>query len=277
MRKTEWMWLLGLFMVSGLPLGKATAQAPTPMADWQHSAGVALVPYFVGELPRWQVAAAAGAVLLPKYEGSSRTRLQPIAAVEFRYRDVAYFSSSEGIGYNLLRGKDYRIGSSIGYDIGRPERRSEKLTGLGDIDPALEIKFYAEKVLFPVVLRASTRHTLDGSTGWSGDVAAYVPVAAGKRFFVLAGPAVSVADGAANQRRFGVTAEQSLRSGLPQYRAGGGPRNWSLGFSATYLVDDYWFINATGSLQWLLGSPADSPIVDQQTQRSLLVIAGYRW
>lgn len=267
------VWV-GLYALVARPVA---AQTPTPMADWQHSPGVALVPYFVDSVPRWQWVVAAGTVGLPSYEGAQQLRLTPVAAAELRYRNIAYFSTSEGIGYNLFKSKSYRIGSSLGYDLGRAQRRAPRLTGLGDIEGGPELRFYAEKVWFPLVLRASARHTLDGRTGWSADFSAYLPVAGGQTYFVLAGPAVAIADGAANQRRFGVSAAQAQQSGLPQYSASGGLRNASLGFSATYFLDRFWFCNATGSVQRLLGAAADSPVVEDKLQTALLLVAGYRW
>lgn len=257
--------------------GVSAAQSPTPMAEWQLSAGVALIPYFLEEIPKWQGAVAVGAVVLPEYEGASENRVVPIAAAELRYRNRAYLSSSEGAGINVLQGKSYRIGAAVGFDIGRFENRDPRLKGLGDLDSAAELKFYGEKVLFPFVLRSTVRHTLDGSTGWLADFAFYLPVAGNKKFFVLAGPSVTLASQVAMQRRFGVTPEQAANSAFPEYRAGAGFRNASVGFSANYFIDDHWFLNATGSVQRLLGDAADSPITDRDTQSALIVIGGYRW
>lgn len=247
------------------------------MAQWQLSAGVPLIGYVLKEVPKWQGAVAVGAVSVPAYEGSNHSRVIPIAAAELRYRDIAYFSSSEGLGVNVLHGKSYRVGLALGYDIGRAERRDARLKGLGDIDSSPELKMYAEKVFFPVVLRSTVLHTLAGDAGWSADVAAYLPLAGSKNFLVLAGPAVTVSNRRELRRRFGVSAEQSANSGLPQYRPNAGLRNASLGFSATWFIDSAWFINATGSVQRLLGPAADSPLIERETQQALIVIAGYRW
>jgi len=255
----------------------AAAQGPTPMAEWQLSAGVALVPYFLKEIPKWQGGVAVGAVGLPEYEGADESRIVPIAAAELRYRNIAYISSSEGVGVNFFQDKDYRVGAAVGFDIGRYESRDPSLRGLGDIETAPELKLYGEKVFFPFVLRTTVRHTLDGNTGWLADFSFYLPVAGNKDFFVLAGPSVTVADRTATQRRFGVSAAQSLRSRLPQYEAEGGLRNASIGFSANWFIDENWFVNGTGSVQRLLGDVGESPITDSDTQTALILIGGYRW
>lgn len=266
----------GIAALMGLP-HPAAAQGPTPMAEWQLSAGVALVPYFLKEIPKWQGGVAVGAVGLPEYEGADESRIVPIAAAELRYRNIAYLSSSEGLGVNFFQDRDCRVGAAVGFDIGRFESRDPKLRGLGDIDSAPELKLYGEKVLFPFVLRTTVRHTMDGATGWLADFSFYLPVAGSKDFLVLAGPSVTVADRTAMRRRFGVSAAQSLRSRLPEYAPEGGLRNASVGFSANWFIDENWFVNTTGSVQRLLGEAGESPITQSDTQAALIVIGGYRW
>lgn len=267
------IFALGVFS----PCPSLHAQEPTPMAEWQLSPGVQLIPFFVEKIPKWQGVVAAGAVTLPAYEGARQNRVIPIAAAELRYRDIAYISSSEGLGFNLMRGKSYRIGAAFGYDIGRAEKRDERLKGLGDLDAAPEVKMYAEKVLFPFVLRTTVLHTFADEAGWLADFAFYLPVAGNKKLLVLAGPSVTLANEDAMQRRFGVSAAQAARSGLPVYSPGAGLRNAAVGFSATWFIDERWFANATGSVQKLLGPAADSPLIERETQTALLLVGGYRW
>ena len=255
----------------------ASAQEPTPIAQWQLSAGVSLLNYFLPEVPKWQAAVAVGAVSLPRYGGARRNRVVPVAAGELRFRDIAYLSSSEGVGMNFLGGKSYRVGANIGYDIGRVAARDPQLSGFGDIDAGPSLRMYGEKVLFPFVLRSTVVHALAGDAGWSVDLATYLPVAASKQFLVLAGPSLMWSDAKELQRRFGVSASQSSASGLPTYTPHGGLRNVGLGFSATWFIDDHWFMNATGAAQKLLGDAADSPLTQRDTQTALILITGYRW
>lgn len=253
------------------------ATAGMPLGEWQYSAGQALVPYFADDLPTWQRLASAGAVALPRYEGSSAYRVMPAVTLEARYKDLWYASTAEGLGVNLLSGRGYRAGTSLGFDLGRDADDDDRLRGMNDLSPSAEAKVYGEVVFFPLVLRADARRILDGNAGWSADLSAYMPVAGNRTFFVFVGPSVTFSDGAAMRRDFGVTTAEAQRSRFAAYRPGGGLRSAGFGVNATYFFKEDWFLNGTGGVTRLLGSAEDSPLVLEREQYLLTVMAGYRW
>ncbi len=255
----------------------ASAQTPTPLAEWQFSAGEPLRPYVSNSVPEWRGIAAGGVVVLPEYEGSSQSRVLPSATLELRYRDLAFASTAEGLGVNIWQGKGYRVGTSLGLDLGRDESRDNALRGLGDIDPAPELKLFGERVIFPVVLRLAARRTLGRQGGWSGDLSAYLPVVSQDNFFVFMGPSITVSDKRAMSRSFGIGTAQSARSQYAVYTPGAGMRAASFGVSATYFLGDGWFLNSTAAAQRLLGGAADSPITREKNQYAVNALLGYRW
>lgn len=265
-----------LLISLGLGLS-APVRADMPIAEWQYSAGQVLQGYFQQPVPEWQGLASAGPALVPSYEGSSAYRALPGLTLEMRYRDLAFASTAEGLGVNLLRGRRYRAGLAAGFDLGRDEDDDPRLRGLGDLDPAAELKLFGEYVLFPVVLRADLRRNLGSGGGWSADLAAYLPVVGSERYFVFLGPSMTLSDGEAMHRSFGVSPEQAARSQFPAYQAGGGLRSAGFGLSATWFLDERWFLNGTGGLQYLLGAAADSPLSRSDRQYALSVMLGYRW
>lgn len=265
-----------LLILLGLGLS-APVRADMPIAEWQYSAGQVLQGYFQQPVPEWQGLVSAGPALLPSYEGSSAYRALPGLTLELRYRDLAFASTAEGLGLNLLRGQRYRAGVAAGFDLGRDEDDDPRLRGLGDLDPAAELKLFGEYVLFPVVLRADLRRNLGSGGGWSADLAAYLPVVGSERYFVFLGPSMTLSDGEAMHRSFGVSPEQAARSQFPAYQAGGGLRSAGFGLSATWFLDERWFLNGTGGLQYLLGAAADSPLSRSDRQYALSLMLGYRW
>ena len=123
----------------------------------------------------------------------------------------------------------------------------------------------------------AARRILDGNAGWSADVSAYLPVAGNRTFFVFVGPSVTVSDGDAMRRDFGITAAEAQRSRFAAYAPGGGLRSAGFGVNATYFFRDDWFVNGTGGVTRLLGPAADSPLVRQREQYLGTVMVGYRW
>lgn len=255
----------------------AQAQTPTALAEWQFSAGQALMPRFVEEIPQWQRVVGAGVVALPRFEGARAYTVMPALNLELRYRDRAFASTAEGLGVNLFSSRNYRAGIAAGFDLGRDETDNPVLRGLGDIKPAPVAKAFGELVLFPVVLRGVVRHNLGGGGGSDADLSAYMPLAGSKKFFVFAGPSVTWSDGRSMQQAFGISPQQAAAGSRQAFDTSGGLRSASFGTSATLFMGESWFVNATGAYQRLLGDAEDSPISRSNEQGALSVMLGRQW
>lgn len=256
-----------LLCATVLPLaGTARAQTPSPLAEWQYSAGDLMQSMFQADRPVWQAELGPAIVVGPIYDGSGRTRLTPGLTAELRYRDIAFASTGEGIGVNLLRGNNYRAGFALTYDLGRREADDRtRLRGLGNVGAAPEVKGFAEYILsrdFPLALRVNVRRALGGSNGLVGDVGVYLPLpGSSEKLIMFAGPSVSFADSSYMQNYFGVSAAQSARSGYRPYNPAGGVKSVGFGASLTWFFADHWLFNTDVAVTRLLGSAAASPIV----------------
>ncbi len=185
---------VGSALISTLAASPLAAQTPSPLANWQYSAGEVLVP-LGGPVPDWRIILGGGAEMQPIYEGSQRYSALPSVVFDVRYKDIAFLSDGEGVGVNVLRGPTYRAGLAIAYDLGRNHHVQHRLAGLGNIDPAPEAKLFAEYFLPPFVYTFDLRKGIGGHDGVIGDIGLYVPVPAAKDFYVFTGPSVTFADG----------------------------------------------------------------------------------
>jgi len=79
------------------------------------------------------------------------------------------------------------------------------------------------------------------------------------------------------QAYFGVTPEQSARSGLARYDAGAGLKRADFSISATYMLDESWMVRGEAGVGVLLGDAADSPVVLEKIQPSGMLLVGYRF
>lgn len=264
-------------------LGPATVcgQTPNPLQEWQYPGGISLDKLFLPELPEWQIALGAAAVLMPLYQGARVYRLEPGPVIDIRYRDLAFASVGEGLGVNFIHGEKYRASLSIGYDLGR--RVSEdpsRLHGLGDIDPAPVVKLSESYVLskrFPLILRADVRQIVGGADGMLGDLEAYMPLPGSSQSLVMfAGPSITFADRRYVQKVFGVTAEQSAASGYPEYAGRGGTNSAGVGFSVTRFITPHFMINIDAAISRLEGGAHDSPLTQASMQRVVELSLAYR-
>jgi outer membrane scaffolding protein for murein synthesis (MipA/OmpV family) len=250
--------LLALCLV--LAPHKASAQTPSPLGEWQFSAGVGLREMFETPIPKWEASFGPAVDYQSRYEGSNSYKFEPGLALDVRYRNIAFLSTGEGLGINLLHAKNYRAGFAITYDLGRDQDDLHHLRGLDSLSTAPEAKVFAEYVFFPVVTRIDIRRGFGGNNGWIGDLSAYMPVMGSKKFFLFAGPTIAFADSTYMRNNYGVTAQEAPAVHLRQFSPGSGLKDVGFGLSATWILSDRWFVTADAAIERLLGDAAESPV-----------------
>jgi outer membrane scaffolding protein for murein synthesis (MipA/OmpV family) len=260
----------------------ARSQTPSPLQEWQYSAGIVLDKMFQPNLPEWRVQIGVASEPKPQYEGASAYHALNGPVIDIRYRDLAFASVGEGFGVNVLRGENYRAGIAVGYDLGRRESEDlDHLKGLGNIEVAPVVKLFASYAVskeVPLVLRVDARRFVGGAEGWAGDIEAYMPLpGSSKTFIMFAGPSVTFANRHHMQTSFGVNESQALASGYPVYNAHGGPNAAGFGFSATRILSTRWLLNANLAVNRLLGSASASPITRQPLEGVLALSVAYNW
>src|SRR3984957_19147445 len=112
------MYVLVLLLCGGLSK-VVSAQTPSPLQEWQYSGGVILARLFEPDLPRFRTITGLASELQPAYDGSRAYRVEGGPVINIYYRDVAFISLGDGIGYNFLRGDHFQVGVSLTYDLGR--------------------------------------------------------------------------------------------------------------------------------------------------------------
>jgi outer membrane scaffolding protein for murein synthesis (MipA/OmpV family) len=263
--------------------GTAFAQTPSPLQEWQYSGGIILSRLFEPDAPEYRKITGVGADVGPAYSGARAYRVQGGPVVNISYRDIAFISTGDGIGYNILRGDHYQAGVALAYDLGRNEQQDlANLRGLGDIGAAPVAKVYATWVIakrFPLILRVDGRQFVGGAQGAIGDVGLYMPLPGSSRTFVMfAGPSISFATHHYLQTLYGVTATQALASGHPAYDvAHAGTSSVGVGFSATKFITSHWLLNMDAAISQLRGSASQSPLIEERTQRVLALSLNYQW
>ncbi len=275
--------LAGLILLGGI-LGPRLghAQTPSPLQEWQYSGGLILARLFEPHLPEWRVILGAAAEVQPIYDGARAYRLQGGPVINIQYRDVAFISTGEGIGYNFLRGDHYRLGLAITYDLGRRVKDDyTNLHGMGNIAPAPAAKLFGSYVLsrkFPLILRADARQLFGGANGAVGDAGVYMPLpGSSKKFVMFAGPSITLATHRYLQSEFGVTPAQSLASGHPAFNPHAGTVAVGVGFSATRFLGEHWLVNMDAAINRLKGSPDVSPVTERRTGHVAVVSIDYLW
>src|SRR5690348_6945807 len=142
LHRSSALWALALGV---LALGPrlAWSQTPSPMQEWQYSGGIILAKLFEPDLPKWRRVVGIASEVGPVYDGSHAYRVSGGPVINIQYRDRAFISTGDGIGFNFLRGMHYQVGFALAYDLGRKEKDDlANLRGMGDISAAPVAKLY---------------------------------------------------------------------------------------------------------------------------------------
>lgn len=263
--------VLGLGIAVAAP---AFAQTPTPLSYWQFSAGQVLAPYGK-KAPDWLVLAGPSVAIQPTYEGSNQYEVQPGAILELQYRGRLYLSTGQGLAYDLFRGRNYRIGFGVSYDIGRSDNH-DGIRGLGDVEPTPQARIYGDHVFrlpmfgrkLPLIFSWDVRRAIGGYNGILSSVGAYLPILGSEqeRYFVFLGGSGTYMDSETANTYFSVSPAQSASSGLPVFKARGGPENFGLGLSSGWFVSRHWLVTADLAGKHFLGDFRNSPVVKDRWQ-----------
>lgn len=213
-----------------------------------------------------------GVLHAPEYEGSDEGKTRALPLINYRSGRL-FVGTLGGIGYNVSNVPNLEFGPVLSYRFGRDESDSARLQGLGDIDAGADLGGFVRWNLQPFFVHATLKHGLGGdASGTQLRLGAGYGLALGPVDRVVFDASMEWADTDIMQGHYGVTAQQSARSGLPQYSASSGLRRYGVGAIWTHSFTPQWS-STVGLGVYRLGSDAaNSPIT---VQRSVgLVSAG---
>ncbi|WP_259667163.1 MipA/OmpV family protein [Rhizobium lentis] len=243
-------------------------EPPTPASE--RSSGIR------GKLHDWNVVVGAGAVYGPKFEGSKDFEVMPVPLVSASFFNDYVHVGPTGLLIDIYKVENFKISARGGMEFGRDEDDSDHLRGLGDIDSGAKIGGVISYELGPIELSAGIDKIMGGSDGVTGTFGAEYSHMVGQ-FILSAGASATWADKNYMKSYFGVTPLQSARSGLETYDAGAGFKRIDLTASVTYLASEHWFIRGQAELGIVTGEARNSPVVQKQTQPSVMMFVGYKF
>src|ERR1700728_2991351 len=141
------LYLLAL-LLCGCFSQLASAPTPSPLQESQYSGGIILARLFQPDLQQFRTILGLASELQPAYDGSRAYRVEGGPDINVYYRDIAFISTGDGIGVNILRGDHFQVGVSMTYDLGRRVSQDyANLHGMGDISPAPVGKVFGSWVI----------------------------------------------------------------------------------------------------------------------------------
>lgn len=214
-----------------------------------------------------------------KYMGSDERRYLALPTIDYRWANGWFAGIGNGIGYRFRAGPDLQYGLRLAADFGRKEHRSAVLRGLGDIDTRPEAGAFLNWQALPSVsLTSSLRYGAGNDRdGLVLDVGVHHRLPLAPQWHLGTSLSATWVNRSYMQSYFGITPEQSARSGYAVSMVDAGVRDVRAGVSLTYIVNRDWAVTGAVSAGALQGDAKDSVIVKERNPVSGVLAIGYRF
>ena len=204
----------------------------------------------------------------PEYFGAEEFRYGPDIGFSLDYfsfggREIGSLSGEEALGLSFV--------PSFRYIPERSAADYAELTGLEDVDAAIELGFGARYRLPNVEIFADLRRGFGGHEAFVGELGADLVVVPTDRLTLRAGPRVLWGDEDYTGTYFGVTGSEAAASGFDAFTPEAGLVSAGVELGVTYQVNDIWGVEGAVRYDRLQGDAADSPLVQDDSQISLRV------
>lgn len=215
----------------------------------------------------WSITLGGGLAVTPRYPGASSTRSRFAPLFSFVY-DHRVFIGPLGIGAIAVHWKGFSAGPLIGLQGGRHQSDDPHLAGLGDISTSVSggafVDYRFGFVAFSAIVRQAISHRENGLSGLFqiNLHRAFLR----SRVLVIVGPDAEYGNGNYMRSWFGVSAAQSLSSGLSPYATHAGIVSVGMHAGITFRASRHWFLRAFMGVRKLTGVAGASPVVERRTQ-----------
>lgn len=219
----------------------------------------------------------AAAISLPKYSGSDENRITAYPLFDAQWKNGAFFSAINGLGYNFSKNPSLEYGLRASLEAARDESRSGKLHGLGDVGTALEMGGFLNYNIDQTYSLASSIRYGSGidHNGLQISFGARATTLLAPQHRLSASIGANWANTAYMQSYYGVNTSQSLTSGYAQYSPSSGLSDIKLGASWHWTIDSNWSLVTGASITRLSNDASKSPFVFQKNPVTIFSAASY--
>jgi len=219
----------------------------------------------------WTISLGLGSRLSPEYTGSADIETRPLPIIDLAYKDWFFFNFYDGLGVNLYQHKNLALKTSIGFKSGRDESDDASLNGIGDIDNTATLKIQIEYELEKFKPFFTLEKFSSGTEGMQAEVGIKKTYLLGKS---RASPLLFVklsskySDDEHMTGYFGINTEQSVSSGIAEFRPDAGLSSARASLRLIYPFAGKWATMTSLVYSRIIGDAANSPLVDEENQIS---------
>jgi outer membrane protein len=221
----------------------------------------------------------AGVSVTPDYEGGEDYEASPVLLGRYNFSRGRYIALERGadaarsarLALNLVSHSSWGMGPTLGVRYRRDNVDNSQVDKMDDIDWATEaggfVSYQSGSLFATLGLSFDISDTYDG---YIGDLTGGFKQEVTSRLGIIYSMSVAYVDDNYMDEYFGVDDSDSVRSGLPFYKADAGIKDFGLGISVDYSFTSVWGLISWFNYYRLTGDAEDSPIVDNEGSKNQL-------
>ncbi|MBR7799759.1 MipA/OmpV family protein [Undibacterium fentianense] len=214
---------------------------------------------------------------IPDYQGAKTSRTLLVPLIDYQWANGWFAGVSNGVGYNFGTSPQLDYGLRLTANLGRREKRSLRLRGMGDIKESAEIGSFFNWHFNSEIGISQTIQFGAGNThrGASMNIAAHFNKTVGNHLRAGASLGAVYANEDSMRNFFGVDALQAARSHLPQFRARAGLQQTYVSAFVNYTLDERSALSLIVSSELLAGDAKSSPLT--QIARTNTIVGAWTY
>ena len=223
----------------------------------------------------WYAKIGAAGFVAPRYDGSDSYLLQarPMISIGKEGKPVRFTSRNDNPSISLYENSFVRMGAVGKLVMPRDGDDSDDLKGLKPVKFGVELGGFAE--VYPtdwMRFRAEVRHGIRSHQGIVADLAADAFTDVTPTVRLSAGPRLTLASKDYQDVYDGVSESESIKSGLSKFSPDGWLQSAGVGGAVTWQTTDKIETQAFAEYKRLLGSAADSSLVEERGSKDQYLI-----
>ncbi|TCI02669.1 MipA/OmpV family protein [Corallincola luteus] len=196
-----------------------------------------------------------------------------------KFENEHFFVDKDGAGYKLFENQQHRVGIAIG--IGKEEwdpKNTNRFRTLDtrhrSIDAGVSYRFQ-DRIYGQFSAKLSTDIS-DDHNGIRADLGYGYPYPVTPELMLIPNIHLSYMDSDYANYYYGVSEEESARSGVSAYDTGSALK-YGVGLAAAYRITEEWSVSAGANYSWLDSELEDSPLVDDDAESSVFMGVSYKF